>query len=368
MSVRKSLLVLMLLPMLALAGVRVQNSSSVDLGAVDTIRCGTDMTCTKSGRKLLMSVSGPSLTLDNAEVISNAVDDVVDVASNDADIVFSLTSPLTSNGDATLRLVADASADNGDDWQIQHDGGTNSLLFQNDTGGSQATKLTLASTGIMTMTAALTLADAETISNGTDDIVRLASNDTDMIAEIYSPLTTNGDSTVQLTADAGADNGDKWQLQHDGGTNNLIFLNNTSGSQVAKWTMTTAGNLTLVGTVTGDGGDAMSGFLQKQVAATATTITAAQCGSSFVNSGAVLMALPEASTVLGCRLTFIVGNASNFDVNPDDADIILPFSSITPSAGDAVRSATLGVSATLEAISASQWAVIAINGAFTDIN
>lgn len=125
------------------------------------------------------------------------------------------------------------------------------------------------------------------------------------------------------------------------------------------------GPMTATGSLTGDGGDAISGFLQKQVAATATTITAAQCGSTFINTGAVQMELPEASTALGCRLTFITGNASNFDVNPDNADQILV---LTNAAGDAIRNATLGNSVTLEAISASQWTPVAISGTYSDIN
>ena len=109
-----------------------------------------------------------------------------------------------------------------------------------------------------------------------------------------------------------------------------------------------------------------TGVLRTQVAATATTITSAQCGSTFINTGAVVINLPEASAVLGCRLTFITGNASNFDVNPDNADQILV---ITNAAGDAMRNATLGNSIMLEAISASQWAPVGKEqGTWTDIN
>lgn len=105
--------------------------------------------------------------------------------------------------------------------------------------------------------------------------------------------------------------------------------------------------------------------LQARVAATATTITAAQCGSTFYNTGAVVINLPEASAVLGCRLTFVTMNASNFDVNPDNADQILVQ---TNAVGDAIRNATLGNAITLEAMSASQWAPVAVQGTWSDIN
>lgn len=108
-----------------------------------------------------------------------------------------------------------------------------------------------------------------------------------------------------------------------------------------------------------------NGFLQNRVAATATTITESQCGSTFYNSGAVEIELPEASAVLGCRLTFVTLNAANFDIDPDAADQILVQ---TNAAGDSIRNATLGNSITLEAVSASQWAVISVVGTWTDNN
>lgn len=101
------------------------------------------------------------------------------------------------------------------------------------------------------------------------------------------------------------------------------------------------------------------------VAATATTITASQCGSTFYNTGAVVINLPEASAVLGCTLTFVTLNASNFDLNPDDADIIMNSTNV---AGDSSRNATVGNSIVLKAVSASQWMVVSINGTWADNN
>lgn len=119
-------------------------------------------------------------------------------------------------------------------------------------------------------------------------------------------------------------------------------------------------------TFLGAGTGTISGYLQKQVAATATTITVAQCGSTFVNSGAVVINLPALATaVIGCRVTFVTMNASNFDVNPTGTNRILVS---TDANGDAIRNATLGNSITLEAVSATQWAVVSINGTWSDIN
>lgn len=119
-------------------------------------------------------------------------------------------------------------------------------------------------------------------------------------------------------------------------------------------------------TQTGDGTGAQVGYLQNVVTGSTTALTAAQCGSTVVNSGAVVQPLPKGTTALkGCRYTFITANASNFDINPDDADQILVS---TNAAGDAIRNATLGNSITLELISATQWAPVSIQGTYTDIN
>lgn len=126
------------------------------------------------------------------------------------------------------------------------------------------------------------------------------------------------------------------------------------------------GAITATSDLSGDGGDQLVGFLNNQVAATATTITAAQCGSTFISGGAVEMELPEASTVLGCRLTFVVNHASNFTIDPDAGDQI---ALLTNAAGDSLIADAVGESIVLEAISASQWAPIgAQQGTWTDSN
>lgn len=135
----------------------------------------------------------------------------------------------------------------------------------------------------------------------------------------------------------------------------------------------------LTGDLTGDGGDQLVGFLQQQVASTTTSATAAQCGSTFVSNSADVITLPEASTVLGCRYTFVCGTADDFDINPaDGTDQILSVSTtngttavvtLAPSAGDAIRCTDIGGSITLEATGANAWAQVGGgNGIWTDVN
>lgn len=122
------------------------------------------------------------------------------------------------------------------------------------------------------------------------------------------------------------------------------------------------------------------GGTHTQVAATTTTLTSSQCGSTFINSGSAHVAtLPEASTVLGCRFTFTCADTQDFDVNPNDGtDTILSISTtngttgvvtLAPSAGDAIRCTDAGGSITLEATGANAWTQVAGgNGIWTDVN
>jgi hypothetical protein len=137
--------------------------------------------------------------------------------------------------------------------------------------------------------------------------------------------------------------------------------------------------ITATGDLSGDGADQLFGFRQDQVASTTGAITAAQAGKTFVSNSADVMTLPEASTVLGARYTFVCGTADDFDINPaDGTDVIGPVSTtngttgvvtLAPAAGDAIRCTDIGGSITLEAIGDDRWAQVAGgNGVWTDVN
>lgn len=141
----------------------------------------------------------------------------------------------------------------------------------------------------------------------------------------------------------------------------------------ASSTFAIATTAAFTGAITGDGGDSLFGFKQDQVATTTASVTLAQCGKSFVSDSTDVMTLPEASTVLGCRYTFIGGTADDLDINPADGTdqiglVVAVAATITPSAGDAIRITDIGAAVTLEAVGANLWAVIAFNGAVTDVN
>lgn len=104
--------------------------------------------------------------------------------------------------------------------------------------------------------------------------------------------------------------------------------------------------------ITSTGAYSLSGFLQNRIEAsdpTPTGLTVSQCGSTVYNeTGNVQVDLPEASSSLGCRFTFVhLTPSGNFDVNPDDANEILYE---TNSIGDMIRAQTPGAAITLEAV------------------
>ena len=119
--------------------------------------------------------------------------------------------------------------------------------------------------------------------------------------------------------------------------------------------------------VTGDGTTEIVGMLRDVVLdADGSTITIAQAGSVQTNGGAIggsICNLPEASTAVGMQYTFVVHDAQNFDINPDNADQIL---GLTNAAGDCIRSATIGETVTLLAIDATSWVVVGVYGTWTD--
>lgn len=176
-------------------------------------------------------------------------------------------------------------------------------------------------------------------------------------------------ASVQLFNSSGA---------FQGHINKLQFGSNVDLSKTGDKATVNVISGAFTGDVTGDGGDQLNGFLQLQVVGSTTALTAAQCGATVISTGAAVQPLPEASTVLGCRYTFVCGTADDFDIDPaDGTDVIGVINSvaagtgaaITPSAGDEIRCTDAGSSITLEATGADAWSAIGVaNGAWTDVN
>ncbi len=120
----------------------------------------------------------------------------------------------TESTDGRLLLQGDDSDDPGDDWILKANWETNSFSIGLDTptAGTYVDKLSIDYTGQFTFTG----------------------------------LEAN-DCSITLQSDESDDSGDDWKIEADASTNSLIFSNDTSGSQVAKLTLTTGGVVLLSG-------------------------------------------------------------------------------------------------------------------------
>ncbi len=98
-------------------------------------------------------------------------------------------------------------------------------------------------------------------------------------------------------------------------------------------------------------------------------MTAAQMGQVWTNTGdtdGTIFTLPEASTVIGRSVTFVLTVAQTLTINPaNGADKILYGGC---AAGDAIQADAVGETITLMAIDATNWAVLSVVGTWTDVN
>lgn len=150
-----------------------------------------------------------------------------------------------------------------------------------------------------------------------------------------------------------------------------VRVYNSGGSQIGIFTDIQAGNGLQVNQVSGkaklaftpgDGTQAMSGFLKTQTSVSGS-LTAAQCGSTITSdsTGGITdtFTLPQiASSIYGCRYTFIVGTNSpglkRLFIAPNAADPILV---ISGTAGHTISDDVIGNSIVIEAI-APGWAPV----------
>ncbi len=305
-----------------------------------------------------------STVMSNGDTVTNATDDKLSFQSEDEASTVEALGFEAKN--AILNLWADQGDDAGDKWSLTSDVTANGLLFKNDTTQVYA----LSSAGVVSY------ADSETLTDASD-VMTFAFDDAAATVKVAAFEATA--SNLILQADESDDNGDDWQITSTV-ANTFTVSNDTSGAQVAKLTMTTAGAITLVGGIAGDGGDALKGFLSEIVAATSTTATIAQCGATFVGAsdGNNTMVLPEASTALGCQYTFVCGETDDLVIDPSDGtDQIGSFLSYTagpaialiaPSAGDAVSCVSAGSQITIRAVANDLWVVLHSTGIITDTN
>ena len=184
---------------------------------------------------------------------------------------------------ANLELKADQGDDDGDRWIIQSQASSGKLKFYNDVSGSNAEVWAIAGDGDVTMTGHLKIPDNHQLQlgdatsgdlrishDGTNSIINDAGtgelrlqragntvlslgaagieiSDPSGAAEVTITASEGANSQIRMAADEGDDNGDTWLIQSNATSNTLRFLNDTSGTQITKWTLDTSGNVTQTG-------------------------------------------------------------------------------------------------------------------------
>ena len=187
-----------------------------------------DVACA-GGTKLQVNINGI--------IIGGTVTD--DGATHDGDVTFTgaAANVVFDKSDNALEFADNAKATFGADADltISHDG-SNSII--NDAGTGELHLQRVGSTVLALDANGVTITDP----NG---------------ATVVTIKGFEGsDGIIDLIADEGDDNGDKWRISSVASDNDLIFLNDTSGSNVQKWGIDTSGNVVQTGTLTASLGSA----------------------------------------------------------------------------------------------------------------
>jgi len=226
----------------------------------------------ENGQKIDGGTNNAFLLTENSDTLSLTAsgDDWV-VDSTDGGVIFTLTD--ATNG--TVDIMANDDADDYIQFKTASNVptiatlGTSNLAIVPDGGTLALTGILTVSgaatvTGILTASTTIVMENAEELINTTNGTISMAGT-TSPIFDIFDEGTNNTDAILSLTADAGADSGDTWRINSDGGTNSLFFENDTGGSQATILTLagngalTTTGDVVVAGTTPkltiGDGGD-----------------------------------------------------------------------------------------------------------------
>lgn len=254
--------------------------------------------------------------------------------ANDFETTIAVTDPTADRTvtlpDASGTAVLSTLATNAPDAANSVTGGTNQLIFEGATANDFETVVTPADP---TADRTVTLPDA----SGTAMLSTLATNAPDAANSV------TGASNGLLFEGATADEFETTIAPTDPTADRTWTIPNKSGTFESTIKVVTTDN-------------------------NGKTIAAAELGDVQVCSGAGVTNLPEASTVIGGVIPFVVAAAANCDINPDAADVIL---GLADAAGDAIRCAAVGGTVTLIAIDATNWAAFGAycpGGAWADVN
>jgi len=140
----------------------------IDYGSADV----TDHTFVSDGGTLILD---GTITLTSADIISNATDDTIRVASEDADTVLEIYTAFDTTGDATLKLSSDLGDAAGEQWTITSTGATTDLVFGCDdsVSGTPITRFTISDAGVVTTVAAVNNVIDDASNSTVTDVVNI---------------------------------------------------------------------------------------------------------------------------------------------------------------------------------------------------
>jgi len=185
-----------------------------------------------------LTVTGNTITFGNGEIINNASDNIISFTTgtillSSASSEAALQLRPGTNGDALINFF-ERQVGGTCSWTIGNDGASSDVL-KFDAGTATvgaATKFSLTQAGDMTIEGDLTV-------NGGDITV----NNMTSSGFIRCVGTEGNAAAIELWADEGDDNADKWQMEA-AADNKLYFYSFTSGSWVSQFTVTSVGDCT----------------------------------------------------------------------------------------------------------------------------
>jgi len=231
----------------AFAGFKGLNGGTT-IGVFSAVDCTTGITCTKSPKGVLTMVAGGSFT---------------------SPVVIDGATPNLTIGDAGVEDTGLFYDGNAQDFNISLDDSADKLVIGLGTVAGTTNRMAFNSADLNMVLGDATAADVGFIYDGNAQDYNISLDD------------SSDDLVIGLGSVAGTTDALRIDENQD-----VTFVQ----------------DILPLSTITGDGGAALVGMLHAQVASTTTTITLAQCGSTFVSDSADVMTLPEASTGLGSIL------------------------------------------------------------------
>mgnify|MGYP003133750460 FL=1 len=199
------------------------SASAVALGFRDELNTGIFSSGANNFDVSIAGTTRLNISATGLNVTGTVTDDG---ATHDGDVTFTgaAANVVFDKSDNALEFADNAKAvfGTGSDLTISHDG-SNSIINDAGTGELQ---LQRAGNTILTL-----------------DGTGISISDPDGTGAVRVLGFEGANATLSLICDEGDDNGDTWQLSSRASDNTLQIFNNTSGSLVNKFTITTAGNV-----------------------------------------------------------------------------------------------------------------------------